>query len=158
MDLPSILPKLTPALGDREAISDAMYRCLWGFDTADAALFASSFAADCVFDLNGNVMHGLEEIKAKCFDPIAKLDTTHFLTNVRVNYVEGESNAVGTSCGLAQHYAPGQGLQDGSKSLLVGSLYWYEFIKDESDGLWKIKHWRIKSVWSEGDWSILQGN
>ncbi|BCS04004.1 uncharacterized protein AKAW2_70882S [Aspergillus luchuensis] len=141
-----------------------MYRCLWGFDTADAALFASSFAADdCVFDLNGKVMHGLEEIKAKCFDSIAKLDTTHFLTNVRVSYVEGESTAVGTSCGLAQHYAPGQGLRDNSRSLLVGSLYWYEFVKDESDGggggggLWKIKHWRVKSVWSEGDWSILQG-
>ncbi|KAJ3497703.1 hypothetical protein NLG97_g1702 [Lecanicillium saksenae] len=157
MSLPTITAMLTPTPSTREAIADAMYRCLWGFDTADAELFASSFTKDCVFDLNGKIMNSLDEIKTKCFDPISKMDTTHFLTNVRVNHVEGETKAVGTSCGLAQHYARGEGMTQDSKSLLVGSLYWYEFEKEESTSLWKIKHWKIKSVWSEGDWAILDG-
>uniref|UniRef100_A0A093XA38 Uncharacterized protein n=1 Tax=Talaromyces marneffei PM1 TaxID=1077442 RepID=A0A093XA38_TALMA len=101
MDLLSILPKLAPAVGDREAIADAMYRCLWGFNTADAALFESSFQRH----------DSLEEVKAQCFDPISKMDTTQFLTNVHVNYVERKPKAVRTRWGLTQHYAPGQGFR-----------------------------------------------
>lgn len=39
------------------------------------------------------------------------MDTTQFLTNVHVNYVERKPKAVRTRWGLTQHYAPGQGFR-----------------------------------------------
>lgn len=40
--LPSLPTTLTPALSSREAIADAIYRCVLGLDTNDSALFDSA--------------------------------------------------------------------------------------------------------------------
>jgi len=34
-------------------------------------------------------------------------------------------------------------------------MYFVELVKDEKDGLWKVTHWTIKSIWNEGDRSIM---
>ncbi|KAB8266187.1 hypothetical protein BDV32DRAFT_143911 [Aspergillus pseudonomiae] len=153
MSYPSSLPSLTT----REAIADTLYRCVGGFDTADAALFDSAFTKDATFDLNGRVLEGLESIHKDCYDNISKLDTIHYMSNVRVNVKEGEEKGSLTASALAQHYRPGEGIQAGTKYFLAGSLYEMDVVRDEGDGLWKITHWKLKIVWAEGDWGVVLG-
>lgn len=74
-----------PSLNEREAIEDALYRYVLGFGTGDARLFDSVFSPDATFEIMGNVMNGLSAIYAGSFDRISNLDTTHHLSNVRVN-------------------------------------------------------------------------
>ena len=153
------LPFALPSLSVREAITDALYRCVNGLDTADTALFDSAFTQDAIFDLNGdNVMEGLDAIHTGCYDRVAKMDTTHLMSNVRVNIIDGESKASLTASGLAQHYRLGQGREPGATRFLTGCFYFLDCVKDEKDGLWKIKHWRLKIIWTEGDVGVVTGN
>ncbi|KAK9482352.1 hypothetical protein V1527DRAFT_476622 [Lipomyces starkeyi] len=152
------LPGALPSLGVREAITDALYRCVIGLDTADIALFDSAFTQDASFDLNGKVLDGLNAIHTGCYDFIAKLDTTHFITNIRVDIKYGESKASVTASALALHYRPQQGLEPGATRLMTGSLYFVDCVKDDKDGLWKVTHWKLKSIWTEGDWGVMTGN
>ena len=152
------LPASLPSLGVREAITDAIYRCVLGLDTDDKALFDSAFTPDASFDLNGKVMSGLDAIHTGCYDPISRLDTTHFISNVRVNVREdGDSTASMTASALAQHYRHKQGTEPGATRFLTGGLYFLELVKDGQDGLWKIKHWKLQPVWTEGDRGVMTG-
>ncbi|PSR83724.1 hypothetical protein BD289DRAFT_435482 [Coniella lustricola] len=150
--LPAVL---SPALAPREAIVDALYRCVNGLDSKDQTLFESAFTNDATFDLNGNVMEGLPAISTCIYDMIAKMDTTHFVTNVRV-HIESETKASVTATALAQHYHGGQGLEPDAANFLAGSLYWGDLVKDESDGgLWKCTSWRMKTSWGIGDRGVF---
>lgn len=154
----------------REAVADALYRCVMAFDTTDAALFDSSFMLDGVLEVNGRAMEGLPEIHATGLALIFKVDTTHLVTNVRINMrtgttkagagagaVEEENKASLTATVLAQHFAGGKGMEPGQKSLMSGSLYRAELAKD-MNGLWKFTHLQIKSTWVQGDYSVIGGN
>ncbi|KAE8374908.1 hypothetical protein BDV26DRAFT_299983 [Aspergillus bertholletiae] len=151
MSYPITLSSLTT----REAITDTLYRCVTGFDTADTALFDSAFTKDAIFDLNGRLLEGLESIHKDCYDKVSKMDTIHHISNVRVNMKEGESKASLTASALAQHYRLGEGLQSGTPYLLAGSLYSLDVVRDDEDGLWKITHWKLKIIWAEGDWGVV---
>ncbi|PWY90100.1 hypothetical protein BO70DRAFT_426487 [Aspergillus heteromorphus CBS 117.55] len=152
-------PTSLSSLPQREAIVDALYRCVLAFDTADLPLLESAFYPDATFDMNGAVMAGVPAIRTGCYDKVSKLDTTHFLSNVRVNLVEGENKAKVTASALAQHYRPGQGNEPGATRLMSGSLYFVDVEKDESDGgLWKVRSWKMKLVWTEGDWGVMTEN
>lgn len=83
--MPSLPAKLSPPLSSREAITDAIYRAVVGLDTNDADLFNSALTDDGVLDLIGWVLEGREAIGSQCFDAVSKLDTTHFITNTRIN-------------------------------------------------------------------------
>ncbi|KAE8148675.1 hypothetical protein BDV25DRAFT_157791 [Aspergillus avenaceus] len=146
-----------PALSEREAIVDAINRALLSFDAPDLSLFKSSFTEDAVLDLDGRVMNGIDALRAECWDRISKLDTTHTVSNLRVSHVPGESAAHVLATVMAQHYREGQGKQEGTSYLLAGCLYFVDVVKDESDGLWKVKHWRVKFNWIEGDWGVVRG-
>ncbi|PYH48910.1 nuclear transport factor 2 family protein [Aspergillus saccharolyticus JOP 1030-1] len=152
-------PTTLPSLPLREAIVDAVYRFVLSFDTADLALFESAFYPDAVFELKDKVMNGIPAIRAGCYDNVSKLDTTHFVTNVRVNLPDSsETKASVTASALAQHYRTGQGNEPGATRLTSGSLYFVEVEKDDgSDGLWKIRRFKMKIVWTEGDWGVLTG-
>ncbi|CAD6586383.1 MAG: hypothetical protein ASARMPRED_002521 [Alectoria sarmentosa] len=156
-------PTSLSSLNVREAITDAIYRCVLGLDTDDQALFDSAFTPDASFDLNGTVMSGLDAIHTGCYDTVSKLDTTHFISNVRVNVRGGDDDgdstttASMTASALAQHYRRKQGTEAGATRLLTGSLYFLDLVKDGEDGLWKIKHWRLQLVWTEGDWGVMTG-
>ncbi|OJJ49710.1 hypothetical protein ASPZODRAFT_128220 [Penicilliopsis zonata CBS 506.65] len=151
-----VLPTSLPSLTVREAILDAVYRLVNAFDTANPDLFESAMTKDAVFDLNGQIMDGLDAIRTQCFDPVSKLDTTHFITNARVNIPDGESaKASVTATALAQHFPAQKGLEAGAPNLLAGSLYFIDLVKDETDGLWKAKYWRLKSTWAQGDWGVF---
>ena len=151
------LPSTLSSLSVREAIIDTLYRCVNGLDTADVALFDSAFTKDANLDLNGNVLNGLDAIRTGCYDLISKLDTTHFLTNIRVDVKDNESKAGVTASALARHYRFQEGKEPGATHFTAGSLYTMECIKDDTDGLWKVMYWKLNVVWSEGDYGIMIG-
>lgn len=142
---------LTPPLSGREAVADALYRCVYAFDTADDELLKSSLAIDAVFDLKGTIFDGFDAIYSQCYSLVSKMDTTHFVTNLRINITEEDSKAQLTCTSLAQHFNDGEGLKAGSDFKLNGGFYYMDLVKDSGDGLWKIKHWTLRSVWREGD-------
>lgn len=156
--IPSLPTTLSPALTGRDAIADALYRLVLGLDTNDKELFDSAFTPNSTFAINGRVSEGLPAIHTDCFDVITKLDTTHFITNIRTNIDDSGSKAAVTASALAQHYRGGKGLEPNQTRLLAGSLYYVDFIKDEISGLWKVKDFKMQTTWAEGDWGVLTGN
>ncbi|OQD73224.1 hypothetical protein PENDEC_c016G02484 [Penicillium decumbens] len=155
MSIPSLPVTQTPALGGREAIADAVYRCVLAFDTDNETLFKSAFTSDAIFELNGTIMNGLDAIVTQCYASVSKMDTTHFINNLRINILDGDSKAEVTCSALAQHYRGGEGMKPDAVPLLAGALYWMDLVKDAGDGLWKIKHWKLKSTWGQGDWGVF---
>ncbi|ROV91537.1 hypothetical protein VMCG_09429 [Cytospora schulzeri] len=154
----SLPAKLSPPLSDRDAINDAIYRAVIGLDTNDANLFDSAITDDGIFDLNGKIMEGRAAMHSQMFDFISQLDTTHIVTNTRVNIDEGGTTASATATAMAQHYRGGQGADPAAPRYMSGVLYWLDLVKDEGDGLWKAKHWKLRSIWGEGDRGVMTGN
>ncbi|CAG8907094.1 unnamed protein product [Penicillium egyptiacum] len=107
--IPSLPAALNPALSGRDAIADVLYRCVLGLDTNDMALFDSSFTSTATFSINGKVSSGLPAIHTNCFEVVSKLDTTHFVTNIRINIADSGVKAAATASALAQHYRGGKG-------------------------------------------------
>ncbi|GKZ36586.1 hypothetical protein AbraIFM66950_007739 [Aspergillus brasiliensis] len=143
----------------REDIIDALYRAVLGFDTANTPLLDSALFPDSTLDINGHVMSGLPTIHKDCYDKVSKMDTTHFLNNIRVSMVDGDENkAKVTASVLVQHYGPGEGMKNDTSRFLGGSLYYCDVERAVSgDGLWKLRKWVVKPVWSEGDWGVMGG-
>ncbi|CAG7947177.1 unnamed protein product [Penicillium nalgiovense] len=156
--IPSLPASLNPALSGRDAIADALYRCVLGLDTNDLALFDSSFTPTATFSINGKVSLGLPAIHTDCFDVIKTLDTTHFVTNIRINIADSGVKAAATASAIAQHYPGGKGNEASVPSLLAGAQYYAELVKDEGSALWKIETFRAVTPWSEGDWGVINVN
>lgn len=150
MSLPITLSSLSP----REAIVDAVYRIVNAFDFNDTELFNSSLTEDAVLDFNGKPMEGRETIRQTLFEPVAKLDTTHFVTNIRVDIKE-ETNASVSTTTLAQHFRTGEGNKPGATRYMAGCLYTIDLVKHEKEGVWKIKYFKLKLVWTEGDQDVM---
>ncbi|KUI60990.1 hypothetical protein VP1G_08205 [Cytospora mali] len=107
MDL--VLPsQLTGALTQREAIADALYRAVLAFDHADEALLLSAVTEDLSAEIRDSSAKGIQEFKAMVFDRVSKLDTTHFLSKMRVT-VESATEAKATCSAMAQHIRPSKG-------------------------------------------------
>ncbi|WBW70717.1 SnoaL-like domain [Schizosaccharomyces osmophilus] len=123
MSVPALPATLTPALSGRDAVADALYRSVMALDTADDALFKSAFTTDAVLDVNGTIMEGYDAIYSQCYAMLTKFDTNHFLSNMRINIIEGDSKAQVTCSALSQHYRGGEGMNPGSDFLLAGGLY-----------------------------------
>jgi len=158
MTTPFSLPAvLNPPMAGREAVIDALYRCVMAFDTNDTALFDLSFMVDGVFEVNGRTLEGLPEIHATGLALIFSLDTTHMVSNMRVHMGTRGNEASLTATVLSQHFAGGKGMEPDQKNLLSGSLYRGELIRD-LDGLWKFMHLQIKSTWGQGDYSVIGEN
>lgn len=151
------LPSSLSSLSSREAITDALYRSVIGLDTADIALFDSAFSEGASLDLNGDVLVGMDSIHSGCYEVISKLDTMHFITNVRVNIKDGESKASMTASSLAKHYRLNQGMQPGATSLMTGAFCSGDLVYDNKSSLWRFTRWKIKMNWSEGDWGVFSG-
>jgi hypothetical protein len=83
------------------------------------------------------------------------MDTMHMISNVRVDVKDGASTASLTAYGQAQHCLPGKGRDPNSPKFMSGGEYFVDLVK-ERDGLWKIKKWTMKVIWSQGDRSIIQ--
>lgn len=151
------LPISLSSLSKREANTDALYRCIVGLDSADIALFDSAFSEDASLDLNGNVMVGMDSIHSGCYEVISKLDTMHFITNVRVETKDGESNASMTASSLAKNYHLTQGMQPDAATLMTGAFCSGDLVYDNKNSLWRFTRYKIKMIWSEGYWGVLTG-
>ncbi|KAK9237015.1 hypothetical protein V1525DRAFT_405379 [Lipomyces kononenkoae] len=148
------LPAQLPGLSDREAVADAVYRAVLAFDTADEALLRSALTEDVVVEMLGQSISGISELKAAVFDRVSKLDTTHFISNVRVS-IESATAAKVSCSALAQHIGTDKGLDPASSKYTSGGLYLCDTVK--VDGLWKIKTWKANFIWTNGDPSVMAG-
>ncbi|KAJ9165414.1 hypothetical protein NKR19_g415 [Coniochaeta hoffmannii] len=144
--------QLAGGLTEREAIADALYRAVLAFDHADEALLLSAVTDDIYAEMPGASANGVAELKAAVFDRVSKLDTTHFLSNMRVS-IESSSTAKVTCSALAQHLRPGQGLQPATSKFTSGGLYMCDMVK--VGDLWKMKSWKANIVWVDGDYTIM---
>jgi hypothetical protein len=145
------------SLSDREAIPDALYRSIFGLDSNDKTIFESAWHQDAEFIFDGTPpIQGLAAILDTTFQYIGVgLDTTHMVSNVRIDLKDGADTAKMTAHALAQHYRKDEGLKPGATRFLTGNMYWVDLIKDKSDGLWKMTKFDMKVIWSEGDASII---
>ncbi|MCJ1304227.1 hypothetical protein MMC08_007039 [Hypocenomyce scalaris] len=156
MSHPHTLTSLTP----REAITDALYRALIGFDRNDISIFNSAFAGeDVIFELHSGdrrIINGLSAIRTQVLDLVGPMDTTHMISNVRVDVQDGADTASLTAYALAQHCLPGKGKEPDAEKYLVGGEYWVDLVRDEADGVWKMKKWVLDIIWGQGDVSVMQ--
>ena len=148
------LPATLPGLTDREAITDTLYRAVLSFDHADEALLLSAITEDIVFEMLDTSTKGIQELKAAVFDRVSKIDTTHFLSNIRIS-IESTTTAKVTCSALAQHVRPGKGFEPGPNKFTSGALYLCDVVK--IDDLWKIKSWTANIVWVDGEPSVMAG-
>jgi SnoaL-like domain len=150
-------PQILTSLTEREAITDALYRAIIGFDSNNVSIFNSAFIGeDIVFDFNGTAINGLDTVRKQFLDLVGPMDTTHMLSNIRVDVKEGASTASLNAYALAQHCPPGRGNEPNGPKFLAASEYFIDVVKDKSDGTWKIEKWVMKIIWSQGDASVMQ--
>lgn len=145
---------LTP----REAIADAFYRLMSALDENDSALFNSAMMSDVTQDFNGQTRQGIEAVRAHALGVVGPLDSTHFVTNIRIDVKDDAADtATLTGNTLALHYPSGTGRSSSSRRLVGGSRHKIEMVKGGEDGLWKFQTWTIRTVWFEGDYSVMGG-
>lgn len=152
-------PHSLTSLTLREAITDALYRAIIGFDRNDISIFDSAFVEDVTLELRGGerrVINGLSTLRAQVLDHVGPMDTTHMISNVRMDVKDGADTASLTAYALAQHCPPGRGKEPDGPKYLVGGEYWVDLVRDEGDGLWKIKKWVLDVIWRQGDASVMQ--
>ncbi|MEU4390289.1 nuclear transport factor 2 family protein [Kribbella sp. NPDC023855] len=143
---------------DREEVIDALYRFGLGQDLRDRELFASAFAADAVLDfrpaatkcgLDIPLMEGRDTIVGTILDPKVRIDTTHVVTNARVE-LDGDTARL-TAIVEAQHLPK----DDHSRHALLKNLYAVEAVRDGSR--WVMRHVHIDNVWFTGDPWVIAG-
>ncbi|KAN0106597.1 hypothetical protein V8E51_009473 [Hyaloscypha variabilis] len=151
MSYPHILPSLTP----REAIADALTRALIAFDHNDVALVNSAFANDVKLSHPAGEMTQLSDIH-QVLARVGPLDSTHMVTNLRIDVKDGADTASLTAYTLAQHSQAGRGQDPSGPKYLVAGEYALEVAKDEKEGVWKIKSGVFKVIWGQGDPSVMR--
>jgi len=145
-------------LTTREAIADALYRGVQGLDTNDLPLFLSACIPlkDFVFAIDGAEMKGEDFIMEKMFNFIGPMDTTHSISNIRIDVAgDDATEATMTAYGTAQHYRKGDGPDPSTKRLITGGIYDMKLVKDQADGLWKMARWEAKLIWRDGDGDVM---
>jgi hypothetical protein len=143
-------------LGPREAVADALHRCILGLDSNDRDLFESA----CVKDESATIIAGPETIQgwraiSESMSRVFLLNTTHSITNIRVELEDGADTAFMTAHAIAYHVRPDDAYKPEDTSYTAGCLYFIDLVKDDTDGLWKIKKWVIKIQWTSGDITVL---
>ncbi|KAF2966747.1 hypothetical protein GQX73_g6839 [Xylaria multiplex] len=99
MKLPVAITQLSP-----EEITDCIDRLVLGMDTNDAKLFDPALAQNVQWVLHIKTLVGLQAIHEQCFDSdITKLDTTQYVTNMRIHVEDEESKAAATTLYEAHH-------------------------------------------------------
>ena len=154
-------PQILPSLSQREAIVDALYRAAIASDHHDTALFDSAWAGEDVsmeiHDGNKKVIPGLSLIRTHVLHKVGPMDTTHNISMVRVNHQDGANTAILTATSMAQHAPAGTGRDPNGTKYTVGGEYSVDLIRDDGDGLWKMKKLVLNVVWSTGDPSLMGG-
>ncbi|KAF2429036.1 hypothetical protein EJ08DRAFT_650658 [Tothia fuscella] len=152
--MPSI--PLTP----RESVTEAVQQMLLALDRDDVELFSAAYAGeDTVFEMNGTsktTLNGVSAVVTLVFDLVGPMDSTHMITNIKVDVKDGANTAFLSCYVLAQHAAPGKGWDCDSPKYLVGGTYAIDLVKDEAQGVWKIRKFALEVLWNQGDPSVMQ--
>ena len=77
------------------------------------------------------------------------------LSGLRVEVVEGGTTARIVCNAQNQHFRAGQGMRGNGEQLLAGSRYDVELVKDDT-GEWKMRTWKLKILWAQGSWAVMQ--
>ncbi|KAK3319473.1 hypothetical protein B0T19DRAFT_432527 [Cercophora scortea] len=151
MKLPIIISP--PSTSDREAITDCIHRLILGLDTNDSELFDSALAEDAKWELHIKTLQNRKEIHEQSYDTdIVKLDTTHYVTNIRIHMADSGSEASVSTMYEAHHYRGGRGTIPGAARYSTGGLYFLRLVRDADDaGVWRINYMKMKPIWTEGD-------
>jgi hypothetical protein len=144
------------ALSPREAVADALHRCVLGIDSNNQDLFESG----CLKNESMTIVAGPITIEgwtaiSEFFLRVFVLVTTHVISNIRVELKDDTASM--TAHVLAYHVRPDDALKPEDTSYTASCLYFIDLVKDSNDGLWKIKKWEIKIQWTTGDRAILHG-
>ncbi|KAF2875671.1 hypothetical protein BDV95DRAFT_562383 [Massariosphaeria phaeospora] len=152
---PLTLPSLTP----REAVADALHRCVLGLDTNNRALFESGCLMDETMTLIAGPFGTLEGWAAASAIVLLLFDlvTMHTLSNIRVELQDGADTASLTAHAISYHIRPEEAHKPEDTSYTAGNLYYVDLVRDKGDGLWKIKKWDIRNLWVTGDRAVLEG-
>lgn len=163
-------PHVTTSLSTRASgsaqewsVLDALFRFGLAQDRRDdpgaRELFESAFTEDAVFDfrpaastcgIDVPLMTGRDMITDIIMNPATRIDTTHVVTNPRVQ-ITG-ATATLTAVVEAQHLPKG----DHSRHALLKNLY---SVTATDDGqLWRLSHVYIACVWFTGDPNVITGN
>ncbi|HEX6569008.1 MAG TPA: nuclear transport factor 2 family protein [Acidimicrobiales bacterium] len=145
------------ALRDTEQVVDALYRFGAGQDLKDPELFVSAFAPGATLDFTQPAARFGAEIPvmpdrdtiAGILTTLAPLDTTHTVTNPRVA-LDGD-RATLFALVEAQHVTRAEP----HRHLLLKNVYDVELARDGDR--WVIESMTIRTVWSDGDPSVLFG-
>lgn len=117
MTEPKPQPHTLPNLTAREAVADALYRCVLGLDSNDRPLFESAMVQDASarFIVGPTTLSGWPAISA-AMERAFQLVTTHQVSNVRVAVEERAEVASLTAHTLSWHVRPGEefGVEDTS--------------------------------------------
>jgi hypothetical protein len=152
------VPRQVQQLRDRQEVVDALYRFGAGQDLRDRELFLSAFAPEAVLDFTQPasrfgaavpVMHGRGAIEG-ILTTLEPLATTHTVTNPRV-VLDGDRARLWALV-EAQHVLRAQP----HRRLLLKNTYDVDLVR--RDGVWVVTAMTIRTVWSDGDASVLFGN
>ncbi len=122
-------------------------------------LFESAFTDDAVLDfrpaakacgLDVPLMVGRAMITDIIMNPATLIDTTHVVTNARVQVTEDAARL--TALVEAQHLPRG----DHSRHALLKNYYDVDAVL--VDGLWRMSRVEIENVWFTGDPQVIGGN
>ena len=91
------------------------------------------------------------------FQRVFNLVTTHFTSNVRIELKDDADTASMTSHVIAYHIPPDEALKQEDTSYTASCLYFVDLVRDSGDGLWKIKKWDIRVLWTTGDSAVVHG-
>ncbi len=143
-------------LEDRYEIIDALYRFATGQDLRDPVLIASAFAPHAELDFVQPAMRlgvavpvfrGRDNIVASISAAFARLDSTHSVTNPRVEINADEASLFALV--EAQHLAR----SDHGRNLLLKNFYWVRL--ERAAQRWLITGMRIENAWYRGDPTLL---
>ncbi|CAG8981508.1 hypothetical protein HYALB_00003081 [Hymenoscyphus albidus] len=149
---------MSSALSPREAVADALYRCILGIDSNDHALFESA----CLKDESMAVVAGSITIEGwtainDFFQKLFSLVTTHATSNPRIELKDGADTAFMTCHAFSYHIRPDDAFLPEDTSYTASSLYSLDLVRHSEDGLWRTKKWVINTLWTTGDIKILHG-
>lgn len=136
---------------------DTLYRFGAGQDLHDEALFASAFDEDDpaldfvqparLLGVELPIFQGKPNIVASIMAAVAGLDTTHTVTNPRLQ-LDGDAAEL-FALVEAQHLPRG----DHGRHLLLKNIYRVKLRRREEG--WGIRHLHIHTVWKSGDPRVL---
>jgi hypothetical protein len=140
-------------------VTDALLRFANGMDTDDAELIRSAFTVDAVADfgpaaqrleIQFPLLEGRDVITQGLSGFAAGLDTTHSVSNVRVEFADSET-ATAYALVEAQHLPVG--VRD--RHLLMKNQY--RITARREAGEWRMAQMIVDNVWADGDVTVISG-